>query len=44
MGQVAMAKAYVTSIVRETTKWGRETLGGNGILLDNYVMKALVDI
>jgi acyl-CoA oxidase len=44
MGQVAMSKAYVTSIVREICKWGREILGGNGITFDNYVMKALVDI
>jgi len=29
---------------REAVRLGRELFGGNGILIDNYVMKALVDM
>jgi len=38
-----MGKAWVTERTREITRLGREMLGGNGIIADNYVMKALVD-
>lgn len=43
IGQIAMTKAFVTERLREVAKWGREVLGGNGILHDNYLMKAVVD-
>lgn len=44
IGKFAMAKAWVTSKVREAAALGREMLGGNGIILDNYLMKAFIDI
>ena len=43
IGQIAMVKAYVTERLREVAKWGREVYGGNGILHDQYVMKAFAD-
>jgi acyl-CoA oxidase len=36
-------KAWVSSQTREVAKIGREMMGGNGIISDNYVMKAVVD-
>jgi len=39
MGQIAMTKAYCTRIARETCSLARELCGGNGIILDNHVMK-----
>ena len=44
IGKFAMAKAWVTAKVRESAALGREMLGGNGIILDNYLMKAFMDI
>lgn len=41
---VAMFKAWVTERAREVSRWGREVIGGNGILHDRYLMKALMDI
>ena len=38
-----MAKAWSSDRCREVVRIGREMLGGNGILLENYVIKALVD-
>ncbi|EGR31915.1 hypothetical protein IMG5_099950 [Ichthyophthirius multifiliis] len=43
IGQVALGKAFATERTREITRLGREIFGGNGIIFDNYVMKALVD-
>ena len=43
MGQFALTKAFTTKMAREAASIARESLGGNGILLDNYVMKALLD-
>ena len=43
IGQIAMVKAFVTDKLRDIAKWGREVCGGNGILHDNYVMKAFAD-
>lgn len=43
IGRIAMVKAYVTSTLRDIAKWGREIYGGNGIIHDNYAMKALAD-
>lgn len=34
----------VNSFARQAARIGREALGGNGIILDNYLMKVLVDI
>ena len=44
IGQIAMVKAFVTERGREVCKWGREVLGGNGIIHDNYMMKAYADM
>ena len=35
----ALAKAVVTSRGRETVAWARELFGGNGILLENDVVR-----
>jgi glutaryl-CoA dehydrogenase len=40
----ALAKAYCTSKARETMAWGREILGGNGIVADFNVGKFFCDI
>jgi len=32
IGQVSMAKAYATKMVREAAALGRESIGGNGIV------------
>jgi len=39
-----MAKAFVTERAREVCRLGREIMGGNGIVSDNYCIKALNDI
>jgi alkylation response protein AidB-like acyl-CoA dehydrogenase len=38
-----MGKAYASTIAREVSRLGRESFGGDGILLENYVIKAVVD-
>lgn len=43
-GQVARLKAHSTRLGRETTALARECLGGNGILLEHRVMKAMADM
>ena len=44
IGQVARAKAHVTKLGRETVSLAREICGGNGILMENRVMKAFMDM
>lgn len=44
LGQISMAKAWVTLRGREVVALGREMLGGNGITFDNFVMKAMCDM
>ncbi|MGX5695889.1 acyl-CoA dehydrogenase family protein [Agromyces soli] len=39
----ALAKAYATSRMRETVAWARETLGGNGIVLEHHVARYFAD-
>ena len=39
----ALAKAYTTARMRETVAWARETLGGNGIVLDYDVARFFAD-
>jgi alkylation response protein AidB-like acyl-CoA dehydrogenase len=41
--QAALAKAFCTAKSRETVAWGRELLGGNGILADYDVGRFFVD-
>ena len=44
MGQVARAKANATLQTREVVRLAREVFGGNGILVENRVMKHFNDI
>ena len=44
VSQSASVKAWITSVGQEVTRLAREILGGNGILIDNYVMKAMLDM
>jgi len=44
VGQVSMAKAACTKLVREAAALGRESIGGNGIVLDHGLMKPFLDI
>ena len=44
IGKLALGKAWITLRMREVTALGREMLGGNGIILDNYAMKAFCDM
>jgi len=44
IGKLGMAKAWITKLMRENARLGREMMGGNGILSDNYVMRALCDM
>src|SRR5580658_9444670 len=39
----ALAKAFCTSKSRETVSWGREVLGGNGIVVDYNVARFFAD-
>jgi glutaryl-CoA dehydrogenase len=39
----ALAKSFVGSAMRETVAWARESMGGNGIVLDNDVMRFFLD-
>src|SRR3981189_2776508 len=39
----ALAKAFCTSKSRETVSWGREVLGGNGIIADYNVARFFAD-
>ncbi len=44
IGKLCLGKAWITSKIRESAALGREMLGGNGIISDYYVMRALVDM
>ncbi len=39
----ALAKEFATSRMRETVAWARESLGGNGIVLENDVIRHFAD-
>ncbi|HEX4158503.1 MAG TPA: acyl-CoA dehydrogenase family protein [Rhizomicrobium sp.] len=41
--QAALAKAFCTAKSRETVSWGRELLGGNGIVADYNVARFFAD-
>ncbi|CAD8062535.1 unnamed protein product [Paramecium primaurelia] len=43
IGMISSVKAWVTDKTREVARLGREMLGGDGIISDNYVIKALTD-
>ena len=44
MGQIARAKANATLQAREVARLAREVMGGNGILVENRVIKLFNDI
>ena len=44
IGQVARAKGNCTRLGREVTALAREVCGGNGIILDYHVIKAMNDM
>ena len=44
IGMAGLCKGWCTAKGRETVSIAREMLGGNGILLEYYVMKAFVDM
>ena len=44
MGQIARCKANNTRLGREVCALARECCGGNGILLDYHVIKAMGDM
>jgi len=44
IAQIGRAKAIVSRLGRETVALAREVCGGNGIILDNHVMKAMLDL
>src|SRR5262245_5508939 len=41
--QAALVKAFCTSKARETVSWARESMGGNGILVDYNVARFFAD-
>eukprot|EP00455_Lapot_gusevi_P003244 TRINITY_DN1132_c0_g1_i1.p1 TRINITY_DN1132_c0_g1~~TRINITY_DN1132_c0_g1_i1.p1 ORF type:complete len:460 (-),score=108.90 TRINITY_DN1132_c0_g1_i1:103-1419(-) len=43
-GQISMVKAWNSLRGREVAAWGREIMGGNGLLTDYHVGKAFTDI
>ncbi len=43
-GKVGMFKAWITERGRLVCMLGRQILGGNGLLQENHVMQALVDM
>lgn len=44
MGQASRAKMHAAKLARETISLARECLGGNGILIENSVIKTFMDI
>lgn len=44
IGQIGRIKSHNTQVAREVCAMAREILGGNGILLENQVMKLFLDI
>jgi acyl-CoA oxidase len=43
-GQISRAKAHMTLTGREVVSLAREVCGGNGIISDYHVMKAMYDM
>ena len=44
IGQVGRTKAIISKMAREVCSLAREICGGNGIILDNHVIKAMMDL
>ena len=43
-GMASMAKAFCSNTARENLRLAREIMGGNGILMENWVMISLLDV
>ncbi len=43
-GRIGRIKSYCTETAREVCQMAREICGGNGILLENHVIKQMMDI
>jgi alkylation response protein AidB-like acyl-CoA dehydrogenase len=41
---IGRAKGMSTKLAKEVAFLGREIMGGNGILLENHVIKAMLDL
>lgn len=44
LGQIALAKSFASKEGRDVVALCREVCGGNGILIENRVMKAMTDM
>jgi len=44
IGQVGRAKSGCSRSAREVVALAREVCGGNGIIIDNHVMKCMIDM
>ena len=44
LGSVGRAKSGCSKLGREVVQLAREVCGGNGIILDNHVIKAMMDM
>jgi acyl-CoA oxidase len=44
IGQIGRCKAICSSLGKEVCSMARELCGGNGIIIDNRVMKAMMDM
>ncbi len=44
IGQVGRTKAVVSRMAREVCGLAREVCGGNGIILEQHVIKAMMDL
>lgn len=44
IGSIGRAKSGCTKLGREVCQLAREVCGGNGIILDNHVIKAFMDM
>jgi acyl-CoA oxidase len=43
-GTIGSVKAWVAAQTRDVVRLGREIMGGNGMVTDNYCIKAMNDI
>ena len=44
IGRLALGKAWISKEIRKAAALARETLGGNGILIENRIIQAMMDM
>lgn len=44
IGQASRAKHHCSKVARETIALARESMGGNGVLIENRVIKSMMDM